>query len=250
MKKILILGATSTVAQKVLEIFSLDKNYLFLVGRSLVRLEALSLHLKSAPTWHKESMLEFRSLENFLDLDKHEQIIHHAISKMGGLDLVFVAYGHLGNQQSSENDWNEFFREMQINFLSIASFLHIVSNYFEAKKSGHICVITSVAGDRARKSNYTYGVSKGSLSLYLQGLRNRLYKSNVNVTDIKLGFVESPMTENLTQRSLISSPHFAAHQIVKAINTKKDIVYVPFFWRYIMLIIKGIPETIFKKLNL
>ncbi|MDH4467011.1 MAG: SDR family NAD(P)-dependent oxidoreductase [Bacteriovoracaceae bacterium] len=250
MKKILVLGATSTVAVKVMELFSLEETHLFLMGRSKERLENIGKHLKCSPTWHKESILDYQVVENVLIFEKHHDFIHEVIKKMGGLDLVFVAYGHLGEQKNSEKSGSEFLKEIQVNFLSIASYLHTVANYFESQKNGQICVITSVAGDRARKSNYTYGVAKGALSLYLQGLRNRLFTSNVSVTDIKLGFVDTPMTEKLTQRLLMASPKYAAMKIVSAISQKKEIAYVPFYWRYIMLVIKGIPERIFKKLNM
>ena len=134
------------------------------------------------------------------------------------------------------------------NALSVISLLTLLANHFEEKKSGTIAVITSVAGDRGRQSNYIYGASKAMVSVFLQGLRNRLFHSQVNVLDIKPGFVDTPMTAHIKKGGpLWAKPEAVAKDIVNAIEKKKDLLYTPFFWRYIMLIIRNIPECIFKK---
>ena len=126
----------------------------------------------------------------------------------------------------------------------------ILANYFEEKKDGCIAVISSVAGDRGRQSNYLYGSAKGAVSIFLQGLRNRLSKSNVHILTIKPGLVDSPMTAHLPKNFLYSKPAVIANGIYSAIENKKDIVYLPKFWWLILTILKLIPESIFKKLSL
>ena len=141
-------------------------------------------------------------------------------------------------------------KEFDTNFISVVSLLTQLANHFSAKKSGTIAVISSVAGDRGRQSNYIYGAAKGALSVLLQGLRNRLYSDNVHVLTIKPGFVDTPMTSEIKKNFLFVKPEYVAAAIKSAVEKKKDVIYVPWFWRYIMLIIKLIPEFIFKRLSL
>ncbi|MBZ0308192.1 MAG: SDR family NAD(P)-dependent oxidoreductase, partial [Anaerolineae bacterium] len=141
-------------------------------------------------------------------------------------------------------------REININFLSTVSILTPLANIFEQQKRGVIAVISSVAGDRGRGSNYIYGTAMGAKSIFLQGLRNRLAKSNVTVLTIKPGFVDTPMTAHLKKNPLYASPRTVGKAIYKAMKTERDILYVPFFWMFVMMIIRNIPERIFKKLSL
>ena len=136
------------------------------------------------------------------------------------------------------------------NIVTFISFLICLSNKFEAQKSGVIAVITSVAGDRGRQSNYLYGATKSMLSTYLQGMRNRLFKYNINVIDVRPGFVDTPMTADYEKGVLWAKPETVAKHIVQGIDDKKYVLYVPFFWKFIMMIIKSIPEVIFKRLRL
>jgi decaprenylphospho-beta-D-erythro-pentofuranosid-2-ulose 2-reductase len=117
-------------------------------------------------------------------------------------------------------------------------------------ETGTIAVISSVAGDRGRKSNYVYGSAKGGLTIFLQGLRNALSGSGVHVLTIKPGFVDTPMTNDFTKGLLWAKPEKVAKDIKRAIDKKKNIIYTPWFWRWIMLIIRLIPESVFKKMNL
>jgi short-subunit dehydrogenase len=136
------------------------------------------------------------------------------------------------------------------NFTGAASILGYCANFLEQKKHGFIIGISSVAGDRGRQSNYVYGAAKGALSLYLQGLRNRLFASGVRVITIKPGFVDTAMTYGLPGLFLVASPHDIGKRIVAALDKSADVVYLPWFWRYIMLIIKHVPEPIFKRMKL
>jgi decaprenylphospho-beta-D-erythro-pentofuranosid-2-ulose 2-reductase len=169
---------------------------------------------------------------------------------MGGIDLALIAHGVLGDQQKAQADYAAAEAVLRTNFLSAVSLVTWLANYFENQKRGTLAVISSVAGDRGRKSNYVYGASKGALNVFLDGVRNRIDRSGVNVLTIKPGFVATPMTAHLPKGPLFASPETVAQGIVRAIKGRKDVVYVPGFWAVIMLIIRSIPEAIFKKLNL
>jgi len=141
-------------------------------------------------------------------------------------------------------------QELQTNCLSVLSLLTRLANQLEQQGHGCLAVISSVAGDRGRQSNYIYGTAKGALTIFLQGLRNRLGKTGVQVLTIKPGFVDSPMTRDFNKGLLWVKPAKIAEGILKAIDKRKEVVYLPFFWRYIMLIIRLIPEKVFKRLSL
>lgn len=245
MKKILIIGACSAIAQETAKLFVKDGNSLFLAdineaGLEIVKKDLLVLNQTEIHT------LFF----DVTDFSKHNELIEKAISSLNGLDLVFIAHGTLPNQEAVQKDVNLALKEFTINATSIISLCTILANYFEEKKDGCIAVISSVAGDRGRQSNYLYGSAKGAVSLFLQGMRNRLSKSNVHILTIKPGLVDSPMTAHLPKNFLYSKPAVIANGIYSAIENKKDIVYLPKFWWLILTILKLIPESIFKKLSL
>ncbi|MBI3255854.1 MAG: SDR family oxidoreductase, partial [Candidatus Andersenbacteria bacterium] len=172
------------------------------------------------------------------------------IKSYGQPDTILIAYGTLGDQKAGEKEFAVAAKEIMTNFTSTVSLLTLIANDFEAKKHGTIAVISSVAGDRGRKSNYIYGSAKGALTLFLAGLRNRLANSGVDVITIKPGFVDTPMTASLKKGLLWAQPETVARGIVRAMKKKQSIVYLPWFWRYIMFIIRSIPENIFKKMSI
>ena len=151
-----------------------------------------------------------------------------------------IAHGTLGDQQKSAEDYTVAERELRTNLLSVISLLTPIANYFEEQKSGVIAVISSVAGDRGRQSNYVYGTAKGGLNIFLQGLRNRLNPAGVCVLTIKPGFVDTPMTEGIKKNPLFASPETIAKGIYTAIAAKRDIVYLPWFWFWIALAIAAV----------
>jgi short-subunit dehydrogenase len=156
----------------------------------------------------------------------------------------------LGDQKQSQADANIMLAELQTNAISYLSLMTWLANYFEAQKRGCLAVISSVAGDRGRGSNYVYGAAKGAVSLFAQGQRNRLSKSGVTVVTIKPGFVDTPMTAHLKKNPLFASPAVVGRRIYAAMLKGESVVYVPWFWQWIMLLIRSIPESIFKKLSL
>lgn len=244
-RKILIIGATSAIAQEVAKIYAEANDDLYLVARNELRLQSVANDL--------QLRCKGRVISHALDLnhvDQHATIIEHLTKEFGDLDIVLIAHGVLPNQTACEADFSETAASLQTNFLSVVSLLTLFANYFESKKKGSIAVITSVAGDRGRQSNYVYGTAKGALNIFLQGLSNRLAKSNVNVLTIKPGFVDTPMTRDYKKGLLWTSPQFVAKKIVSAVDKKCSMIYVPFYWYYIMKVIKAIPEVLFRRLSL
>ena len=245
MANIVILGATSAIAEQVARLYALPENDLLLVARNLDGLTEIANDLNARGARQVES-LQF----DFSELDNIDAICSEVANRMKVIDILFVAYGTLPNQQACMVNNNLAIAEIKLNYLSVVSVLTNLSGVMAEQGSGTIAVISSVAGDRGRKSNYIYGSAKGGLSIYLQGLRNELSSKGVNVLTIKPGFVDTPMTVDFRKGLLWVKPQKIARDIYKAINAKKDIIYTPWFWRWIMWIIKLIPERIFKRMNL
>jgi len=184
------------------------------------------------------------------DMGSHAAMLDAAEAAMGGVDTVLIAHGTLSNQKACEQGVEETLAEINTNALSSISLLTHIANRFEAKQAGTIAVISSVAGDRGRASNYVYGSAKAMVTAFTSGLRQRLHKSNVAVVTIKPGFVDTPMTASFKKGLLWAKPNSVAAKIVKAIDKRKDEVYVPAFWWAVMRVIKALPSTTFKKLNI
>lgn len=244
-QKVMIVGASSAIAQETAKIFAARGDALFLVARSAGKLQIISndLIVRGA------SKVETATLD-LNELSVHPQLLANATEALGGLDIALIAHGTLGDQTASQADFEVTRQELKTNFLSVISLLTPLANQFEAQGHGTIAVISSVAGDRGRGSNYVYGTAKAGVTAFLSGLRNRLAKSGVQVLTIKPGFVDTPMTEQMDKGALFVGADVIAQGIVNAIDAKKDVVYLPWFWWGIMTIIRHIPESIFKKLSL
>lgn len=245
MRNILILGATSAIAQATARILAERGDRLFLVGRNAEKLKQVAEDLGA-----RGAAEVITGVLDFANLEEHQQILSEVYDQFSPLDVVLIAYGSLGDQKACERNFSLAEYEFNTNFLSVCALLNELARHFEQQKKGVLAVISSVAGDRGRQSNYIYGAAKGGLSIYLQGLRNRLQPAGVQVVTIKPGFVDTPMTAHLDQGPLYVAPDVVARGIVKAMEKKKNVVYLPWFWRWIMLIIKSIPEPIFKRLKL
>jgi decaprenylphospho-beta-D-erythro-pentofuranosid-2-ulose 2-reductase len=164
--------------------------------------------------------------------------------------IWLIAHGVLGDQQAAEADFDVAAAILHTNFISVVSLLTWLGNYCQAQRGGTLAVISSVAGDRGRKSNYVYGASKGALNVFLDGLRNRIDRDGVQVLTIKPGFVATPMTAHVPKNVLFASPDQVAQGILKAIERRRDVVYVPWFWFLIMTLVCAIPGFRFKKMNM
>ena len=245
MKKILIIGATSAIAEHCARIWATRGDELYLVARNEECVKTITADLKV------RGALEVATYCTDLnDMYRHGEFLDAADIAMSGIDIVLIAHGTLSNQKSCEQSVKETLAEIQTNAFSTISLLTIIANRFEAKKAGTIAVISSVAGDRGRASNYVYGSAKAMVTAFTSGLRQRLHKSNVSVVTIKPGFVDTPMTTEFKKGLLWSKPTRVAERIVKAIDKQKNEVYVPEFWLGIMMIVNSIPTTLFKKIKL
>jgi len=245
MSNVLIIGATSAIGQAAARLFANAGDGLFLVARDEQKLQTVADDLRVRGASAVQT-----TLLDVLEFNRHQEIIDAAIDALNDIDIALIAHGTLPNQKRCEQAFDELRQEIEINALSTMSLLSTLANYFERRQRGSIAVISSVAGDRGRQSNYVYGTAKSAISTYLQGLRNRLASHGVSVVTIKPGFVDTPMTADFPKGLLWSSPDRVAAGIYKAIAKRKDVVYVPFYWRYVMLVLRAVPESIFKRMRL
>ncbi|MDF2692750.1 MAG: oxidoreductase, short-chain dehydrogenase/reductase family [Labilithrix sp.] len=237
-ERVLILGATSAIASEVARLHVERGDRLHLVGRSRDKLVRLS---EAFPTVGSTTA-------DFGELASNETLVRVCIETLGGLDRVLIAHGDLGDQLASEQSFADAEAILRTNFLSVVSLLVPIANHMERERQGRIGVITSVAGDRGRPRNYTYGAAKGGLSIYLQGLRTRLWPADVSVTTLKLGPVDTPMTKDHAKHMLFGKPASVANDIVRAMDGRVPEAYVPSFWGAIMPVVKNTPERIFQLL--
>jgi len=240
---LLVLGANSEVAQEIARKFAqAERANLYLASRDLELLQ------KGAHDIEIRYQVEAKSIFfDALDYASHAEFYEKLNPKPDG---VILAFGYLGDQQKAQEDFYEAKKIIETNFLGAVSILEIIATDFERRHHGFIIGISSVAGERGRQSNYIYGSAKGALAVYLSGLRNRLYKHNVQVITLLPGFIRTKMTETLElPELLLSEPAEVAEDVYKAYQKGKDIVYTKWFWKWIMLVIKLMPEIVFKRLN-
>jgi short-subunit dehydrogenase len=241
---VLALGSTSAIAEATLRLLAEHGARFYLVARNQDKLDAISADLLTRGATGVATQV--------MDLDDtaaHPAMLAAAAQSLGTIELALLAHGVLGDQKEAEGSYPAAEAVLHTNFLSAVSLITWLANYFESMGQGTLAVISSVAGDRGRKSNYVYGASKGALSIFLDGVRARIDRAGVQVLTIKPGFVATPMTAHLPQGPLFAQPSQVAAGIVKAIEKRRDVVYLPAFWTVIMLILRLIPGRIFKKLN-
>jgi short-subunit dehydrogenase len=244
-RKVLIVGATSAIAQETAKLLAREGDGLFLVARDPDRLDIVARDLEIRCARDVSTLAA-----DLNDFAGHAGILDEASRALDGLDTVIVAHGVLGDQELCQASYAETELVLRTNFLSAVSLLTLVAQRFEAQGAGTIVAISSVAGDRGRQSNYVYGTSKGALSLFLQGLRNRLHGRGVQVVTAKPGFVNTPMTSHIEKGALFAEPESVARGIHRALRRGRDVVYLPWFWRVIMGVIRLIPEPVFKRMRL
>ncbi len=249
LNRVLILGATSAIAEQTARLLVAQGAHVYCVGRNPEKLQLMMDDLKVRAGSGQSIDGQAADLN---EMDRHESLIEAAQTALGNLDAVLIAHGTLPDQKACEKEAEQALKEIQINALSVISLLTLLANQFEARQQGGVlAVISSVAGDRGRQSNYVYGAAKGMVSLFMQGLRNRLSRSKISVVTIKPGFVDTPMTDGFEKSGpLWAKPEVIAKGIVLAMQKGKDEVYLPGFWWGIMLIIRHIPERLFKRLSL
>lgn len=245
MKNILIIGATSEIAKACARIWAKDKSSFYLVGRNPEALSQIKsdLEILGAQSVYTQAI-------DLNELQAHQDVINAAWESLSKIDIAITAHGVLGTQNKAETDFSEMANIIQSNYVSHVSILTAVAEKFKKQKSGTIAVISSVAGDRGKQSNYLYGSAHAGKIAFTDGLRNRLFPHGVHVVTLKLGFIDTPMTAEFKKGPLWISSQSAAKKIVRAIKTQKNSAYIPGIWSCIMFVIKNIPETIFKRLKL
>jgi decaprenylphospho-beta-D-erythro-pentofuranosid-2-ulose 2-reductase len=239
MTRVLVLGATSAIAAQIARRYAARGSSLFLVGRAPDKLARLRQQLGDAVVGHLEADLD--------DTAGNAARVDEAVARLGGVDVAVIAHGLLGDQRASEHDWHVAEQILCTNLLSAISLLIPIANHLERARTGHIAVLSSVAGDRGRPRNFTYGAAKAGLNVYLQGLRSRLWPAGVGVHTFKLGPVDTPMTVDHRKNLLFSRADVVAAQIVAGIDTNVAEAYVPAFWRPILGLVRTMPETVFQR---
>ncbi len=245
MTNVLIIGATSAIAQEVAGHFAAAGDRLFLVARNGERLKAVAEDMRVRGAEKVETFVLDAN-----DVDRHEEMLRAAETSLGPLDVVLIAHGMLPDQQAAQQDVKLALDTFRTNATSVVALLTLLANRFKKRGRGTIAVISSVAGDRGRQSNYVYGAAKAAVTAFTSGLRNRLSRSGVQVITIKPGMVDTPMTAHMRKGPFFASPEKVGQDIYNAILKGKDVVYTPWYWRLIMGVITHLPEGIFKRLKL
>lgn len=243
--KVLIFGATSAIAHETGKLFAADGAAFCLIARNAERLASAAADLTARGALRVETIVA-----DLDDLDAHAALVDAAWARLDGIDAALLAHGTLGDHERATREVDEALRQFNTNATTYISLLTLLGNRFEEQRRGCIAVISSVAGDRGRGSNYVYGASKSAVSAFTSGLRNRLEKVHVAVVTIKPGFVDTPMTEGMPKGPLVADRRAVGKRIYDAMLRGEDVVYTPWFWGPIMLVIRTVPERIFKKLRL
>ncbi len=245
MRRILITGATSAIAQEAARHFAADGDAFLLVGRNSDKLAAVADDLRA-----RGAKQVATAAVDLLDLARCSRLVDEAVEQLGGLDTLLVAQGTLPDQVACEADPVQTLREFSLNAMGPITLILKAAAYFETQRSGCLAVITSVAGVRGRRTNYVYGSAKAAVSTFLEGLRGRMADADVSVVDIRPGFVDTPMTAHLPKKALFVTAASVGERIYRAMVAGDGVVYTPWFWRWIALVIQLIPRSIFVKLSI
>lgn len=242
MQRVLIIGATSAIAEATARRYAARGAAIHLLGRQAQRLEIIAADLATRGAQVSSGLLDVNAT------DRHGTVLDAAWAALGGVDVALIAHGTLPNQASCDASVELAMSEFATNGTSTIALSAALALRLRANAT--LAVISSVAGDRGRASNYLYGSAKAAVSAYLSGLGQRLRPSDINVLTIKPGFVDTPMTAAFKKGALWATPDQIAKGIVRAIDNRRAVVYLPSFWWLIMLIIKSIPEFVFRRIKL
>jgi decaprenylphospho-beta-D-erythro-pentofuranosid-2-ulose 2-reductase len=242
---VLILGATSSIARHVAAALARRGHSLFLAARDAQEAERAAADLRIRFGVRVES-----GAFDAEDYEGHAEFLERVEERSGSLRGVVLAFGYLGEQELAERDQDEWGRIVGRNFAGAVSVLNLCAERLESRREGFVVGISSVAGDVGRQSNYLYGASKAALNVYLQGLRNRLFHAGVNVLTVKPGYVDTPMTYGRPRVFLAARPEEVGEGIARALERGRNVVYLPWFWRWIMLALRIMPEGLRKRLKL
>lgn len=242
---VLILGATSRIAQQLGHRYAESGQAVFVAAR-----DAEEAARVAADIGIRHGVETGAGAFDALDFDTHRALVEHVEVAVGPIEVAVVAFGDMGDQGQGQADFQAAKRVIDVNYTGAASISEAIAEAMEGRGTGAIIGLSSVAGDRGRQSNYFYGSAKGAFTLYLQGLRNRLHKSGVQVMTVRLGFVDTRMTFGMETAIPIASPEAISAAIQRDQQRGADDVYHPRFWRGIMSVIRTIPEGLFKRLSL
>jgi len=242
MSFILIIGASSDIGRAIGHEYARNGYNIYLAARDEEKIKhdaydlAIRYRVKVKPCGL-----------DVLDFGSHEKF--YASLPEPPFGVICVA-GYLGDHEKAKKDFTEIKKIIDTNYTGCVSILNTCAREFEKRKRGFIVGISSVAGDRGRQSNYYYGSAKAGLTAYLSGLRGRMHNSDVHVLTVKPGYVYTRMTEHLKLPGLLTvTPDYTAGRVYRAQQKNKDTVYIKWIWRWIMTVIKCLPENVFKKMK-
>lgn len=247
MKKIVIIGATSSIAEHCAKIW-VERALLemVLVGRNQEKLDRICQDLSIRSPKSKLSTI----IGNFAEAESIQMLVDDIVLQ-GTVDQVLIAHGSLPEQLECQRNLKVCKDAIEINGISPVLFAEAFASHFSKNNHGSIIILGSVAGDRGRRSNYVYGAAKGLVTRYAQGLQHRFAGSNVKVTLVKPGPTDTPMTANLKEQGAkLASVEDVAKIIVDSADRGAGVVYAPSKWRLIMMIIRHLPQFIFNKMNI
>ena len=236
-----MVGATSAIAAAVASVYAARGATLYLLARSESRLDTLVRRFGDRVAGHEAG--------DFTELEANSGRIDRAVAVLGGLDVAVVAHGVLGDQLATERDPDKAADTLAANLTSTVSIAMALADNVERQSFGTIAVLSSVAADRGRPRNFTYAAAKAGVNVYCEGLRSRLWASGARVVTVKLGPVDTPMTVDHEKNATFSTPDRVARSIVRAIDRKRAVVYVPWFWRPLMSVVRNLPESLFQKIG-
>lgn len=244
MQRIVIVGATSAIATHVARRFAERHAHLVLVARNEEHLRAVAEDLKVRGVSAVDLYVADLRMKA-----AHQDLVERSVAILGTVDAVVIAHGVLPDQAECDEDVDKAIDTLMTNALSAVSIMQRFALVMKEQGNGVLAVISSVAGERGRPSNYTYGAAKALVTQYASGLRARLRDSGVHVLTVKPGFVDTPMTAHLPKNILFAAPSHVADAIVRGMRHRTPVIYVPWFWRPIMAIVRAIPERLFMRLK-
>jgi decaprenylphospho-beta-D-erythro-pentofuranosid-2-ulose 2-reductase len=244
-KRVVILGAASAIAEAAARLWAARGASFALVGRNADRLETVAADLRVRGATRTEAVAADCTK---VDADA---TLKRIVKTLGGVDVLLLAYGVLGDQKECERDPASAAALLRTNFTSAAAWCLAAADILERQGTGALVVIGSVAGDRGRASNYIYGASKAGLGVLVEGIAHRLARTGARAVLIKPGFVDTPMTAWVVEKGpLWARPERVANIIVASADRASPVVYAPWFWRGIMFVVRNIPSAIFYRTNL
>jgi len=246
MKRILVIGATSLIASQCARIWASQHADLVLVARNAGRLQSVADDLLARGA-RSAACLTFEAS----DLPSHTELVQSLFAGGAPPDIILLAHGELPDEAACDADPAHAARQFTVNATSTIALVAAIASQLKQHGKGTIAVVSSVAGDRGRASNAHYGAAKAAVTVFCDGLRARLRHTGVHIMTVKPGMVATPMTAGLTMPGwLVADPARVARDICHAIDRRRAVIYTPWWWRWIMRVIRLVPEPLFVRLRL